>query len=165
MEDGSPTTQFLTKAKIAKRNDERGRRIYKAGIIYGFFFLLISVVGIALVLTETITTNEFLWICLFAIAFAILSLYTLIISTSFHKEIAWVECKNLKGKATYEQVQKCLQEFNDYKLSGDKEYKYVVLYFVSASGFVENALKLAMDNDIICYELKNENFEKVTYWK
>ena len=107
-----------------------------------------------------------MWVAILALIIGMVGFFAALIGRSFYKEYAWVECKNRKGKATYDQVQKCINEYNDYKARKNKEYRYVSKYFASASGFVENALKLAMDNDIICYEYnKNEKFEKVTYWK
>lgn len=70
-----------------------------------------------------------------------------------------------RDESTYDDVKKSIDEFKDYKASGEKEFKYVVHYFVSKNGFIENALKLANDNKLICYEFKNEKFEKVEYWK
>lgn len=83
----------------------------------------------------------------------------------FSKEYAWVECKNTKAKTTYEQISKCVHEYEDYQSLDSKEYNFVRKYFVSSSGFVENALKLALDKGFECYTLKDGKFEKVEYWK
>lgn len=44
-------------------------------------------------------------------------------------------------------------------------FKYVSKYFVSSTGFVENALKLALKNGFVCYEMKDEKFVKSEYWQ
>ncbi|HVT86798.1 MAG TPA: hypothetical protein VHD35_16450 [Chitinophagaceae bacterium] len=105
------------------------------------------------------------WLIILGLAIGIISVFLAYLSRSRHKENVWVECKNRKTKSTFEDVKKSIDEYNDYKASGDTEYKYIAHYFVSASGFVENALKLANDNNVICYEYKNQTFEKVQYWK
>lgn len=141
---------------IAYKSDKRGKNLEKLAIGY----LIVMVIGFIWGYLE----DEIL-IMIGGLIFGALALFSVYQSTNLHRENAWVECKNLKKKATYEQVQKCINEFKDYRASGDKEFKYVALYFVSAAGFVENALKLAIDNNIGCYEYKNGKFEKVTYWK
>ena len=88
-----------------------------------------------------------------------------IISKFFSKEYGWVECKNTKTKTTYEQVSKCVHEYEDYETLENKEYRFVAKYFVSSAGFVENALKLALDKGFVCYTLKDGKFVKVEYWK
>ena len=105
------------------------------------------------------------------IGFMILSLSLLICGVSFkllsdayNKQNAWVECKNLKSKATVSHVNKMLNEFRDFKSSKNDEHKFTHLYFVSANGYVENALKLALDNKIVCYEKNGSSFIEVKYW-
>jgi len=148
---------------VGKRKDDRGKRLYNVGLI--FTIIGIGLIFIAVILNEGgyEEMGEYsVWI---GGTFALGGMFTLWYSKRFYEENAWVECKNRKGKATYEQVQKCIYEYRDYQASGDKEYKFTAWYFVSASGFVENALKLALDNDFECYEYKDNKFEKATYWK
>jgi len=143
---------------IGKRKDDRGRKLYNLGFIS-------AIIGAALVIFSLIddTDEIFLW---GGMIFLGLGILYIAFSGDLHQEHAWVECKNLKGKATIEQMRKCIEEHKDYVATSDKEYKFVRKYFVSASGFVENALKLAMDNNVTCYEYnKNEKFEEVKYWK
>ena len=61
-------------------------------------------------------------------------------------------------------VRKTIEEKADYVRSGDREYKFEYHYFVSANGFVENALKYAVDNNVICYVKEGNTFKKVGYW-
>ncbi len=88
-----------------------------------------------------------------------------IMSKFFTKEYAWVECKNTKAKTTYEQVSKCVHEFEDYERLEKKEYRFVYKYFVSSAGFIDNALKLALEKGFECYIYTDGKFEKKTYFK
>ena len=149
---------------IGFKKDPRYRKLYNLGLLYliiGWGLFLIALLFWYLDYSENIV----LTCCLSGFIGIIGAGYCFWDCNHYKQENAWVECKNRKGKATYEQVQKCINEYNDYKDSGDKEFKYVSKYFVSASGFVENALKLALDNKFDCYEYKDGKFEKVTYWK
>lgn len=85
-------------------------------------------------------------------------------SSTYATEHAWVECKNLNAKVTINQVSKMIREFEDYKASKNDKYKFTHYYFASASGYVENALKMAEENNIICYIKKGRSFEEVKYW-
>ncbi len=148
---------------IAKRTDDRGKKFYKVCLAYLIF-------GIAMIVIATILyAADFYELCqypaIIGMVFAIGSAVALWLSKKFNQENAWVECKRRKDKATIEQVHKLLYEFNDYIATGDKEYKYVEKYFVSEIGFVDNALKLALDNKIVCYEYKDGKFIKKDYWK
>jgi hypothetical protein len=80
-------------------------------------------------------------------------------------EWAWAECKNLKGQTNINQVSKLIREYEDYNKVENKEYNIVKLIFVSANGFIENAIKYAKQKDIDCYQLdNNENFIESKYW-
>lgn len=81
-----------------------------------------------------------------------------------NKQNAWVECKNLKGRSNINHIKKMLSEYQDYKASKNDNHKFTHLYFVSANGYVENALKMAMDNNIICYTKKGNSFIETRYW-
>ncbi len=74
-----------------------------------------------------------------------------------------MECKNLKGKVNINQIEKSIREFNDYTASGNKEYKFKYHYFVSANGYIENALKYAEDKGILCYQKEGDTFKRVFY--
>jgi len=81
-----------------------------------------------------------------------------------HKRHAWTECKNLKSRVNINHISKMLREFNDFKASKNDDYKFTNLYFASANGYVENALKMCMDNNIICYTKSGKTFIEAKYW-
>lgn len=142
---------------IGERFDVRGKRLYNLAIVY--LVLMIGFCAAGIYMDED-------WLAILGVLIGIIAIFISLKSRNLHKENVWVECKNLKGKATIEQIRKSIDEYQDYVATQDKEYKFIEWYFVSASGFVENALKLAMDNGIVCFEYnKSEKFEKVTYWK
>lgn len=99
-------------------------------------------------------------------AFAFMSLcgVFMTLGSLLYKEHAWVECKNQKERVSYAQMQKMVAEYEAYKASPDKEYRFVECYFVAANGFNENALKFAQDKSIRCYIVKNGIFVKTDYW-
>lgn len=150
---------------IGYRKDVRYVRLYNLGLSYFIGgIVLLATWALLLVLDDPNTTIK--EICLFVGLLGVGGgLYCFWDCKHYKQENAWVECKNRKGKATYDQVQKSIHEYKDYVASGDKEYKFIQCYFVSASGFVDNALKLALDNDFECFEYKEGKFEKITYWK
>lgn len=150
---------------IAEKKDDRGRVLHNMALAALLIFIGSFIVLLYFYYNNIIGSDDFISWTSGCIVIGVGSIAYSYLSSKFHKENAWVECKNRKTKTVYEDVVKSIAEYKDYKASGDKEYKYVYHYFVSANGFVENALKLAMDNNIICYEYKNEKFEKVTYWK
>ncbi len=87
-----------------------------------------------------------------------------ILNKFYRPEHAWVECKNRQGNVTYDEMQKTIHQLEAYKASGDKEYKLVEHCFVSATGYVDTALKLAMDKKVTCYLYKDSAFTEVSYW-
>ena len=90
----------------------------------------------------------------------------LIIPDLFKEEFTMVECNNIKGKATIEQIQKLNDALNDYKGSGNKDYNFTKLIFVSVDGFSENAQKSASEKNIDCYEMNERGeFIKSKYWE
>lgn len=103
--------------------------------------------------------------------FLLLSLTSLLGSRIFsylgilnHKKHSWVECKNLKSRVNINHISKMLREFNDFKASKNEDYKFTNLYFASANGYIENALKMCMDNSIVCYTKKGRTFIEEKYW-
>jgi hypothetical protein len=71
--------------------------------------------------------------------------------TYYYKELAWVECKNLQDRATANHIRLLVKQYEEYKATGQKEGRVAELYFVSANGFYENAIEMAMVADIKCY--------------
>ena len=86
-------------------------------------------------------------------------------SDKYHKENAWVECKNLKTKVDKDKIRKMIDEYNDYVNSGDKKYKIEYLYFASANGYMKNAIEYAEHHNVECFVKKGRNkFERVDFW-
>jgi hypothetical protein len=141
---------------IAEKQDKRGKSLQ----ILAFVYCAIMAIGVIVGLLYEEDA-----ILIFAGITGIVAVFVAFISRAYHKENAWVECKNRKSKTTFDQVNKSLREYNDYKATGDKEYKFVNHYYVSANGFVEDALKFAEKNGIICYKYENEKFVLDKYWK
>ncbi len=77
----------------------------------------------------------------------------------------WVECKDLKGKANINMITKLKSEIEGYDKLENKEYNFDKTIFVSKNGFVDNALKLAINSNIECYYYNDdkEKFEKLVY--
>ncbi len=51
----------------------------------------------------------------------------------------------------------------DYNNSKDKKYPMSKMIFVSASGFVDNALQFATEKGIECYTKNKDTFNKIDY--
>jgi len=143
--------------------DERGEKFHNIAILW----LIIAGILLAssLVWAFEDLENGGIGLLIFAVMFAMGGIVFLLQSDKHNKRNAWVECKNLKGKANINQVRKSIEEYKDYKASTDKEYKFDTHYFVSASGYIENALKYALENGIECFEKKENKIVKATYWK
>jgi hypothetical protein len=144
---------------IAERLDDRGRKLKLISKFYFAICILSLLIGLYL-----INDDSGLTIFLFGVFVFIVGFVSFNLGEKLNKENAWVECKNLKTKVNISQVQKTIDEYKHYKDSGNDEYKFVKCYFVSTNGFIENALKLAIDNDIICYKKENGIFKKIEYW-
>lgn len=87
-----------------------------------------------------------------------------ILSDIYNTQNSWVECKNLKGRANINHISKMIREMKDHKASKNDSHRFTHFYFASANGYVENALKLATDNGIICYMQDKNGFKEVKYW-
>lgn len=105
-----------------------------------------------------------LWLFLFGMGSMISGCVFKIISINNHKRNAWSECKNLKTRVNINHMSKMLREYKDFKESKNEDYRFTDLYFASANGYVENALKMAMDNGIVCYTKKGRTFIEEKYW-
>lgn len=105
-----------------------------------------------------------IWFLILALVSMIGSIIFRIISDIFNKQNSWVECKNLKGKANINHISKMLREIQDHKASKNDSHRFTHFYFASANGYVENALKLATDNKIMCYVKEGNRFTEVKYW-
>lgn len=147
---------------VGERLDKRGKNFHSFATIWiigaGILFIL------ALIWAFESFDNSGIGFLVVALAFMASAIFFMIQSDIYNKENAWVECKNLKGKVNINQVDKSIREFKDYKNSGNKEYKFEEHYFVSSSGFVENALKYAIENNIKCYVKDGATFKHIGYW-
>lgn len=146
---------------ISERLDERGKGFHRFGMWWISIALLCILISLYIIFTEIGTGELFL---LFGILLAIGGFFFMYQSGKYNKENGWVECKNLKGKVNLPQIDKSLREYREYRNSGDKEYKFEYHYFVSKSGYIENALRYAIEHNIICYEKSGDTFKKVGYW-
>jgi hypothetical protein len=145
---------------VAKRKSKAGELIYK--ITIGVILLIIPI-GLVCYLVMP-KTDENTFILLFTIGLIlVLSGLALIIATNYTIEYAWVECKNWKDKVPIKEVEKMLFEFNSHNHSKDKRFVFRHKYFVSANGFVDNALTYAIDNKIMCYICNDNKFEFVDW--
>ncbi len=105
-----------------------------------------------------------IWFLILTLISLIASVIFRIISDIFNKQNSWVECKNLKGKANINHISKMIREIQDHKASKNDSHRFTHYYFASANGYVENALKLATDNKIICYVKDGDKFAEIKYW-
>ena len=142
--------------------DERGVKFHRVSMSILTSAIFMVLVGITLLFEDIDGGSEVLLISIFVSGLAGFFLWQ---SDVYHKQNAWVECKNLKGKATISMIDKSLREKRDYIASGDKEYKFEYHYFVSASGFVENALKHAVAHGMFCFEKKDGKFVEIKNFK
>ena len=148
---------------IGEKLSEKGKRYHTRAI--NFLIITGGLFVLAIIWNLMDWGNGGIGLLIYAIIAGIVAVIFLKRSDEFNKENAWVECKNLKSKVNINHVDKSLRELKDYRESGDKEYKFEYHYFVSASGFVENALKYAIENNVICYEkISDGGFKKVGYW-
>lgn len=108
--------------------------------------------------------NDGFWFLILSLMSLLGGLIFRLLSDANNKQNCWVECKNLKGKANINHISKMLREYNDFKLSKNGDHRFTHLYFASANGYVENTLKMAMDNNVSCYEWNGKSFVEVNYW-
>lgn len=108
--------------------------------------------------------NDGFWFCLFSILCFIGVGVFKFLSLQNHSQNSWTECKNLKSKVDINHIAKMLREINDFKATKNESYRFTHFYFASANGYVENALKMAIENNITCYVKKGNSFEEVKYW-
>ena len=86
-------------------------------------------------------------------------------SEKYNAEHAWVECKNTKKQAEIDDIKILWSNYELYRESGNKEFDFKELHFVSVNGFIENAHRFAIERKIKCY-VKNKNgiFVEAPYW-
>ncbi len=129
--------------------------------------LLIGVASALLAFFDIISDVSIISLCsdiIFPIS-AVVFIISFIVNQLLNWEWTWVECKNLKGQANINQVSKLVREYEDYNNVENKEFNITNLIFVSANGFIENAIKYAEKKDIKCYQLNDkEEFTESKYW-
>lgn len=108
--------------------------------------------------------NNGLWLTIYALLCIMGGSIFRILSDANNKQNAWVECKNLKSKVNINHISKMIREFQDYKATKDDQHRFTHYYFASANGYVENALKMAHDNNIVCYTKIGNSFVEEKYW-
>lgn len=149
---------------IGQKLNENGKKLNRIGttyIIVCFFPIIFSII---IGLTDSVD-NILVPVFFFGgITLNVLGIIVLIISSYLNIENAWVECKNLKTKVNIGHVGKMINEIKSYKQTKDTQYKFKEFFFVSASGFVDNAIELAISNNINCYVVEDEKFKKITNW-
>ncbi len=149
---------------IGERPNKKGERMKRLANSYLIIFF--AMFGGGLIIGYSNNWGVGIWTLLITVSiiFEAGALIALFISKSNDIVNAWVECKNLKGKANINQVRKMIDEMSEYKASGDKRYKFYDFIFVSANGFIDNAIQLAERNNIQCYVKHEESFKQVTEW-
>ncbi len=147
---------------LGERLDERGKKFKNVALFVLIFSLLMLVYGFIWLINDW--DNNGIGFMIFSLMLMLGGFVFIGQSEKYNKENAWVECKNLKGKVNINQIDKSIRELNDYRNSGNKDYKFEYHYFVSASGYIENALKYAVEKGLICYEKSGDTFKKVGYW-
>jgi hypothetical protein len=140
---------------IGVKYDPRGKVYKKFAVIIGIIGVLIAILVIAQKLPDE---------CLFFYILAVIGtvIYGLL-GKKFDDKYTWVECKNRTKIIDLRMVRDFYNEVQDYNSSKDKKYAISKLIFVSASGFVDNALQFAVQKDIECYKLEGNKFKKIEY--
>jgi len=147
---------------LAEKEDKMRDLLINIGEFLGIIGIIAFIIGLLELLDQQ--TNDFLfnWGMVFFIIAIFIGIMTHFI---WHKEYAWVECKNLKSKANINQISTLHRNLEDYNNVENNEYKITQLIFVSTNGFIENAIKYAENKNIECYETdKKERFIESTYW-
>jgi hypothetical protein len=142
---------------IGFKTDPKGKENKNLGVI----FVMVALVGIVLKAFYTIgnqmdDASLSTMITFFLLILFLLGCFFIYNGRALESRHAWVECKNLKGTATYNHLTIMFEQYKNYQDSGDSKYKFKDLYFVSANGFVDNALEYAKQKKIKCF-IKNAN--------
>jgi hypothetical protein len=150
---------------IGFKTDPRGKNLRITGIIY--ILLALSVIFIKSLYTydnenntiESETSTVIFLVALFGVCAGCFAIYK---GKTLESENGWVECKNLKTKATINHVTIMFEQFKNYENSNDNKHKFTELYFVSANGFVDNALEFAKQRNVRCFiKDSNEKFVEI----
>lgn len=149
---------------IGQKLSENGKTLKYAGIVYLILFLILFVIGI-IVLNSDSNSDCGGYLIFISVVFEIFGVIGYFLGVKYSTVHIWVECKNLKNKVNINQVRKMVNEIKAYKDSGSKKYRFKEFAFVSASGFIDNAIELAIANNIKCFIVnKKNNFEQINEW-
>lgn len=146
---------------IAVGLDARGIQLNKMSLFYLAISLIMFILWIYCLLIETDVGLFFLAMSIFT---CLLFFGCIYLSRKYNSIHAWVECKSHTKRVEIDLISTMLYRHHQYKISGDRQYKFEVLIFVSKSGFTENALKEALNNGVHCYTVEDGNFKKITSW-
>ena len=141
---------------IGERSDTRGVILIKLCLFYCILAILLAMYA------KISNQDGLLYLC---IGLEVLGVILLFISTRYNVEHAWVECKNQgKEKVNIEQIRKSFNTLQDHKATKDRKFKFNKHYFVSSSGYVDDAYHYAKSVGVSCYIVKNGNFVEADYW-
>ncbi len=135
--------------------DPRGKKFK----IAAKFCLAVCCLILIAVISELIPVESFIF-------YAVIIVFGIIyadISKKLVDKYTWVECKCRKTTSDIRIVRDFYNAVQDYNNSKDKKYSISKMIFVSASGFVDNALQYASEKGIECYCLSENKFQKVEY--
>lgn len=146
---------------IAQRlNQKKKKWLILASFIYCAFFIYLIYFGFKII--ELYEFKAYLILILAVIIGYYSYLFFKMTKTNI-TEYGWVECKNLKEKATIKHLQIMIVE-RDAHLQSEKRFKIVETYFVSANGFKETAYNYALEKKIKCYLKQDNVFRETEYW-
>lgn len=148
---------------VGERKDKKGEELKRRGWAFLAAFVFLIAFGTFLVLEVDETVG--LTLIIVAVLIEVLAVIILEKGKKLHTESVWVECKNRKSKSNYDDMHKSIGQLKEYNATKDRDRRYVAHYFVSASGFTNEALEYASKNNVTCYEYKEEEFKTVTYVK
>lgn len=135
--------------------DIRGKRLKTAGLM---------LIGLAILLAICILAKLIHYdFAYFFLLFAVGGIIYVELSKKLNDKYTWVECKNRKNATDLRTVRDFYNVVQDYNNSKDKKISISKMIFVSASGFVDNALQFAVSKNIDCYKLNDKSFEKIEY--
>jgi hypothetical protein len=149
---------------IGQRLNETGIRLKRVSKWYFIMCVIVVFYALLIGIMDSFYNDWTLALFISGLILEIVGLFALIISSRYNIDNIWVECKNLKTKSNITQVNKMLNEIKSYKNSGDTQYKFKEFAFVSTSGFVNNAIELAIANNIKCFVKENNEFGQITNW-
>lgn len=135
--------------------NRKAESIRKAGI----FFMIIAIISLIGVAFELIHKDFIYFFLLFGISGFVYG----IIGKKKSRQYTWVECKDRTKTTDIRMVRDFYNSVQDFNNSKDKKYSISKMIFVSASGFVDNALQFASDKRIECYRLIDNSFQKIKY--